>query len=48
MYNPEKCPFGDCENNYVVEVRGRIYDCEVCQQVHIMMDCEKREYKEEP
>lgn len=33
---PNECPYGDCESNYVIGVGGKIYDCEVCQQVHII------------
>lgn len=36
MYKPNECPYGDCESNYVIGVGGKIYDCEVCQQVHII------------
>ena len=38
MYKPEECPYGDCDSHCCLEVGGRVYDCEVCQQVYILIE----------
>ena len=36
-YEPDKCPFGACDEHQPVGIEGPIYDCDICNDVQAFM-----------
>ena len=36
-YEPDKCPFGACDEHQPVGIEGPIYDCDICNDVQTFM-----------
>lgn len=44
-YEPDKCPFGKCDEHQLVDIEGPVKDCDLCKNLHLYIDLTEKKNK---